>query len=307
MDRVEVGTRWSIGLTAIAALVPAVSLAQQHPGLSAVPTGRTVALPPAKEWSIDLAGPEMQQLALATTEAESVYFDAALRGEAWAQTRLGRIYAAATNDPERQRRGVELLRLAAAQNDAEALLELSSLATFGSGLERSDMDAFEYCLRAAKSGSPQAQYRLAIMYAGGRGTTQDRDAAISWFRKAALQGYAPAKYDLALALLESRKEGEDNSEAIGWLEDAAKDGHREATFFLAGATAHGDYGLTKDEKKAEEMALPRAEAGDAEFQFALATLYMRGESFANRRADGEKWLRKAAAAGHSRAQAMLVK
>lgn len=236
---------------------------------------------------------------------EGEYFEPAMRGEAWAQTKLGKAYVASADDPLRVQQGVQLLRQAAEQNDAEALLELSFLAASGRGMARSDLEAFEYCLQAAKAGLDQAQYRLALMYTDGKGTTADGNAAISWFRKAAMQGYTPAKHTLALALLESSREGNNNAEAIGWLESAAKDGHREALFFLAGATAYGDYGLVKDERKAAEMALPKAEAGDAEFQFALATLYLRGESFAGQRAEGQKWLQKAAASGHPEAQKLM--
>jgi TPR repeat protein len=76
-------------------------------------------------------------------------------------------------------------------------------------------------------------------------------------------------------------------------------------FFLAGAIAHGNYGLAKDEKKAAEMALPFAQAGDAEFQFALATLYLRGESFGGHRDEGIKWLKRAANNGQPQARQML--
>jgi len=109
-----------------------------------------------------------------------------------------------------------------------------------------------------------------------------------------------------MALLANEDSKESMSEAISWLQSAAKDGHTEALFFLAGATAHGDYGLTKDEKKAEEMALPKAEDGDKEFQFALATLYLRGETFADRRSEGVLWLRRATEQGHEGAKSLLL-
>jgi TPR repeat protein len=75
---------------------------------------------------------------------------------------------------------------------------------------------------------------------------------------------------------------------------------------LAGATAHGDYGLTKDEARAAEMARPKAEAGDKEFQFALATLYLRGETFASKRDEGMQWLQRAIDQGHEGAKSLLI-
>ena len=126
------------------------------------------------------------------------------------------------------------------------------------------------------------------MYAEGRGVTKDMDAALSWSRKSAHSGYTPAKYGLAMALI-----GPQRTE--------------ELLFLLAGATAHGHYGVTKDEKKAEEMALPKAEAGNAEFQYALATLYLRGEAFEGKRTDGVLWLERAANNGHASAAKLLAK
>jgi hypothetical protein len=285
------------------------SLADDHPGIEPKPRGRALGenlpMPDPERPTIDLSRPESLGRSLDPSSKDDVAYEAAMRGEAWAQTKVGKAYVATPDDPQRLELGINLLRAAAEQNDADALLSLSSLSESGTGMAQSQFDSFQYCAEAAKLGLAEAQHRLATMYAEGRGTTQDSDAAISWFRRAATQGYAPAKHSLALALLGSLREGESSAEALQWLESAAKDGQREAVFFLAGATAQGDFGLVKDERKAAEMALPMAEAGDVEFQFALATLFLRGEEFTDRRADGRMWLEKAAASGHAGAQQML--
>jgi TPR repeat protein len=288
---------------------PGPSLADDHPGIDPKPAGQAlwdnVPVTDPERGVIDLSRPESPGRSFDPSSEDDVAYKAAMRGEAWAQTKLGKSYVTAPDDPDRFQQGLDFLRRAAEKNDAEALLELSSLATSGNGLPQSDLEAFDYCLRSAKAGLDQAQFRVGKMFASGKGTAQDGNAAVSWFRKAAVQGYAPAKYALALALLESSEKDSSKEEAIGWLQSAAEDGHREATFFLAGATAHGDYGLVKDEKKAAEMATPSAEAGDAEFQFALATLLLKGDTFADQRADGKKWLEKAAASGHAGAKQLL--
>lgn len=285
----------------LAALVPAVSLAQQNPGLSVRPAGQTLQGPPQQEQLIDLSRPNPEPMPLGMTPEEQTIFDAAMRGEAWAQTKLGKIYIA-SGDEARRQQGMDLLRRAAEQNDAEANYVLATLTATGAGIDQSDIGAFGRMKRAAELGFAEAQYELASMFSEGRGTPQDEDAAISWGRKAARAGNTEAKYALAIALLRQKASP---AEALQWLQSAADDGHREALFFLAGATAHGDYGLVKDERKAAEMALPRAEKGDAEFQFALATLYLRGETFADQREEGQRWLEKAAASGQPVAQQML--
>ena len=258
---------WAVVFAAMAASAHA----QSNPGLSTQPAGRSLADPTATpiEKSVDLLRPNPVQSTNETGFVDDPLYASDFQEKPWAQALLGSKYVRASQSAEQMSKGFELLN------------------------------------SAAQQGEPTAQYELATLYAEGVGVPRDLNTALSWARKAARQGYAPAKYALALALLESREEGENNAEALSWLEGAAKDGHREAQFFLAGAIAHGDYGLPKNERKAAEMALPRAEAGDAEFQFALATLYLRGESFTDEREEGQKWLQKAAESGHPEANKML--
>jgi len=291
---------------ALAALATS-SWAQQSPGLSIKPSGRILAEPtaPPAEQPVDLTRPNPQAATQGTAE-EDVYLDAAMQGHAWAQTRLGKLYTESPDDSLRWDKGVELLKKAANQDDAEALLVLSRLAAQGKVMPQSFSEAFGYCSRAAQAGSPEAQHRLAGMYAEGLGVTKDRDAALSWSRRSAKAGYTPAKYGLAMALMGPDRTEESTAEAMSWFRSAAEDGHEESLFLLAGATAHGHYGLAKDEKKAEQMALPKAEAGNAEFQYALATLYLRGETFAENRADGMRWLERAASNGHASATKLLA-
>jgi TPR repeat protein len=291
----------------IGVLASSPSWAQQSPGLSAKPSGRSLAEPsaPPAEQSVDLTRPN-PQAAIEETSEDNIYFAAAMQGQAWAQTKLGKLYTESPDDASRWTKGVDLLHQAADQNDTEALLALSRLAARGQAVPQSFVESFKFCSRAAQLGSPEAQNDLAGMYAGGRGIAKDMGAAISWGRKSAQAGYTPAKYALAMALLNAEDSSGSTSEAVSWLQSAAKDGHVEALFFLAGATAHGDYGLTKDETKAADMALPRAEAGDKEFQFALATLYLRGETFGNKREEGSLWLQRAADQGHEGAKSLLL-
>ena len=284
----------------------ATGTAQTDPGRSTKPAGMTLSgerLAPEKA-PVDLSRPEPRQIERLSTRLESEYADAATRGEAWAQTKLGKIYVATADEEVQRQRGVELLRQAAEQDDADAIYFLATLSATGVGVKESSINAFEQMKRAAELGMAEAQNQLAAMYMEGHGTTADKDAAITWGRKAAQAGNTSAKYALAMALLEHSAS---YAEAIGWLESAASEGHRQAVFFLAGATAQGDFCIAKDELKAADMARPLAEGGDPEFQFALATLFLRGEQFLDRRAEGMIWLRDAAKSGHAQARELLMK
>ena len=113
--------------------------AQTDPGLSIKPAGVTLSgerLAPEKA-PVDLSRPEMRQTERLSTRLESEYADAATRGEAWAQTKLGKFYVSNSEDVQLQQQGVELLRQAAEQDDAEAIYTLATATAAGAGVEQS--------------------------------------------------------------------------------------------------------------------------------------------------------------------------
>jgi hypothetical protein len=58
----------------------------------------------------------------------------------------------------------------------------------GKGTDRDDVEAFNWYLKAAEQGHPNAQYNLGVIYAKGRGIKPDIEEAKKWYRKAAEQG-----------------------------------------------------------------------------------------------------------------------
>jgi TPR repeat protein len=234
----------------------------------------------------------------------SEFADAASRGEAWAQTKLGKIYVAAAGDPERQRRGVELLQQAGKQNDAEAFYILASLSAAGIGVEPSNVTAFEQMKRAADLGFAEAQFALGSMYLEGIGTVKDRSAALASFRKAADGGNKEAMF-AAGDLMLSQPDPEMRTEGLALINRAIESGHIWATLVLATAYGRGSNGLPKDEAKAEALLRPPAERGDADCQMVLASLYKFGDSFAPRRDEAQVWLQRAADQGQPKALEIL--
>ena len=234
---------------------------------------------------------------------ETEYAEAAARGEAWAQTKLGKIYVATAEEELQLQRGVELLRQAAEQDDAEAIYFLATLSATGVGVEQSNIEAFEQMKRAAELGNADAQFELASMYGEGRVTPLDTNLALLWGRKSAEQGNVMAQFAVGRVLIESGQEQQ--AEAILYLRLAAKAKDPTAAMFLATAFALGEFGVNKDEREAEALLMPLADSGDAECQFALASLYRFGESFAERRGESQIWLKRAADQGHKRAAEIL--
>lgn len=227
------------------------SLAQVSPGVSAKPAGRAIneALPARGGPPANFSRPDVYQEALSPSTGESAYFEAAMRGEAWAQTKLGKSYVSSKDDTFRIQQGVQLLRQAAEQDNAEALFLLGSLSMAGHGMPQSSSAAFDYCRRAAELDFAEAQYELAAMYALGRGTEVDNDKALHWGRKAVDQGNTKAKYSVGRLLLLRENEA-DRQEALELLRGAIDGGIDEAGMFLAEAQAAGQYGLPPDRSAA---------------------------------------------------------
>lgn len=262
--------------------------------------------PPVEEQLIDLSRPERQQTALAPAMTEGEYFEPAMRGEAWAQTKLGKAYVASADDPLRVQQGVQLLRQAAEQNDAEALYVLATLSAAGVGVEQSETNAFEQMKRAAELGWAEAQFELAVMYFEGRGVGRDEPTAELWLRKSADQDYIEAQSTLGRALLMSA-EADKQAEGERYLKKLSDSGHAPSVIFLADAIGNGKFGLTKDEIKAEAFLKPLAEQGNADCQFLLAALYKFGDSFTDRRNDALPLIEKAARQGHPDALQVLTR
>lgn len=291
---------------ALAVLTSPLALAQQNPGLTTQPSGRTLADPdaPPAEQPVDLSRPERRPPILEVTTEEQAFFEAAGGGEAWAQTRLGKLYIESPGDEQRWGQGVTLLQQAAAQNDPEAIYLLASVTAAGHGVVPSDYDAFEQMKRAAELGWREAQFALGTMYFAGRGTGQDEAAALQSFRQAADQGQTEAMFSAGRILL-SKSDPEQRREGLGLMGRAIENGHIQATLMLATAYGRGSLGMPKDEAKAEALLKPGAERGDADCQFVLASLYKFGETFASRRDEAQVWLQRAAEQGQPKALEVL--
>jgi len=255
------------------------------------------------EKPVDLTRPQPGTQIKATT-SEELFFAAAMRGEPWAQMQLGKIYVESIDDPERREKGMELLRQAAAQKDAEAIRLLANIASAGVVDQPSNVVALQRLKEAAELGSPDAQYELASIYAEGRGVHKDMNQALLWGRKAAQQGNVQAQFSVGRALIESGNPGQ-SAEGMTYLQQAAEGGNVNATLYWANVVGKGEHGVPRDEARAEALLKPWAEKGNADCQFVLAALYKFGDSFTDRRDEAYVWMQRAADQGHSDALKIL--
>jgi len=262
---------WQISWLATAlAVLGASAHAQSNPGLSVQPSGRSLADPAATpmEKPVDLLRPTPAQATNGTSFMNDPLYAPEFEDKPWAQSLLDSKYVRSSQSASRVSIGLELLNA------------------------------------AAQRGEPTAQYELATLYAEGLGVPRDLNSALSWAGKAADQGHHEAQFSAGRVFIES---GDPATKAKGldYLSKAAAAGHSTAVLFLATAVGNGQFGLTKDEARAEELLIPLAEKGNADCQFVLAALYQHGEMFAGRRENARIWLKRAADQGHSKAQEIL--
>jgi len=254
----------------LAATTATAAFAQQNPGLSVQPSGRTLAAPDATpmEKAADLLRSTPAKSTNKTGSMDDLLYAPEFQDKPWAQALLGSKYVRSSQSKEQFTKGLELLNTAAQQ------------------------------------GEPTAQYELATLYAEGLGVPRDLNAALSWAGRAADQGNREAQFSAGRVLIESG-DPKTKAKALDYLTKAAEAGHSTAVLFLATAVGNGQFGLTKDEARAEKLLKPLAENGNADCQFVLAALYQHGEIFADRRQDARVWLKRAADQGHPKAREIL--
>lgn len=98
---------------------------------------------------------------------------------------------------------------------------LGALYQAGSSVNRDDVEAVKWFLKAAEQGDMEAQFGLGVMYANGYGTQQDYASAARWFRKAAAQGNTAPNFYLGLLYENGLGVPKNYGEAAKWYIKAA--------------------------------------------------------------------------------------
>ncbi len=112
----------------------------------------------------------------------------ALKGDAEAQLRLGKMYANGEGVIVDVTKAAKWFDKAAHQGNAEAQFLYASALLDGRGVVQDYQAALKWIEMPARRGNPQAQYRLGQMYRFGIGTPVDKVKAYMWFNLAAAQG-----------------------------------------------------------------------------------------------------------------------
>lgn len=98
----------------------------------------------------------------------------------------------------------------------------------------------------AEQGHADAQYHLGLLYANGQGVQKDDVQAWQWYEKAAVQGHAEAQANLGILYDYGRGVQQDFKVAVYWLRLSAKQGNDSAQrrlgfMYERGAGVQQDY------------------------------------------------------------------
>ena len=160
------------------------------------------------------------------------------QGNADAQLRLGKAYAAGTGVKRNYKEAAQWYRKAVDTGSLPAHTALGELYEAGQGVKLDYAEAAKLYRAAADKGDVSAQFSLAEMIQAGRGVTKDQTEAAKWYRAAADQGDPLAQYNLAQRYQLGVGVGVDKVEAYKWYTIAAMNGQSDSV--KAGAKLAND-------------------------------------------------------------------
>lgn len=116
------------------------------------------------------------------TESETVrrYREAAERGCAGAQARLGECCFHGDGTKRNRQEALKWFRAAAKQGNARAMFSLGNCYFFGDCVKKNEAKAYSFWRRSAERGYAEAQFCIAFCYENGDYWTQNHDEALKW-------------------------------------------------------------------------------------------------------------------------------
>lgn len=145
---------------------------------------------------------------------------AAIGGDAAAMAAIG----AAAIDRGATAEGLSWLGQAARRGYAPAQYRLGSLYERGVGVSKDISLARDWYLVAARAGNVRAMHNLAVIDISGLAGPSDRSAAADWFRMAADRGMADSQFNLAVLYARGAGLPRDPAQAYRWFSIAARGG-----------------------------------------------------------------------------------
>ena len=120
-------------------------------------------------------------------------YQAARKGDAAAQYKIGESYDLGRGVAQDYKEAVQWYRRSAEQGNAQAQFALGEMYKNGDGVAKDLVQAVHWYRLAAEQGNPGAQLLLGVLYESGLGVPLDFKEAAKWYRQSAAQGDARAQ------------------------------------------------------------------------------------------------------------------
>lgn len=170
-----------------------------------------------------------------------------------------------------------MMQVDLATNDAESQRELGDWFSAGiHGAKKDFVRAYDWYLKAAKSGDSSAQFRVGIAYYRGKGVEKDYEKAADWFAKSAEAGRTDAQLFLGTCYRRGFGVEKNLDKAFELYSKAAED-QREAKFWVGKFHEKGWGSVGKNAAEAFEWYLKSAESGYADAICAVGWAYQQGD------------------------------
>lgn len=249
-----------------------------------------------------------------------------------ALTGLAHCYRQGKEIEKDAKREMELLQVAATQNDVYALYDIGITYLKGLGVPLDAKKAIAFFQQGIEQGSARAQWRLGMCYLHGEGITKDAKKAITYFQSSAEKGFETAQFQLgqcyflgegasrdpqiavthfqglaeknypmgqnAMGVCYYKGEGvhKEYTKAIMLFKQATESGFANARTNLGVCYLYG-HGVPKDEKEALKQ-FTLAASKDSDAQVYLGFCYAKGLGVAKDKDAAAYWFELAAAQGH---------
>lgn len=116
------------------------------------------------------------------------------------------------------------LQTRAQSGDAAAQYKVGKAYAAGDGVAQDDAAAASWLSKSAAQGYADAQNSLGVMYMSGSGVPKDKAEAIRWYRKAAFHGNAPSMFNLGAAYYNGDGIPIDDALSYAWFLLASQSG-----------------------------------------------------------------------------------
>ncbi|MDR3293678.1 MAG: hypothetical protein LBT20_06215 [Clostridiales bacterium] len=236
------------------------------------------------------------------TKAVKWYKKSAKKGNADAQNNLGYAYEVGRGVPQQDyAEAAKWYAKSADQGNANGLYNLGNSYYKGMGVKKDSKKAAELYGKAGAQGHSDAQNNLGYLYETGEGVPQNSEQAARWY------GYAESQGNVYAA------------DRLGVVGEPTEYPSKKAYYVVGGGNvvhireeekqnvALTDPTLIKEasDAKAYQIALKKAESGDAEAQLIVGVMNERGDGVPQNPEEAVKWYRRSATQGNADAQNTL--